>query len=215
VISKFKKIVETNLRATKKMIWRVLNQCISAFIEEKKHANNCFTKILHCHYFAYRNIWRLYPFFRTVCWFVVNVHPEGHATSHADRHRFSCLQEYAEMGFQVPSCYCMLLIQLSRSKFIKIACLLCRPPNCLLQDPVFTTYQPGKNRVLRPKVLVLTGPTPSFVLPLSDSGVDDAWDTSNRRVPFLPRTFLFAPTLCSVTRSYPPTRRHLLFSALR
>jgi hypothetical protein len=56
------------------------------------------------------------------CWLVVSMHPEGPATGHLDTGflGFPLSSSKCWDVSQIPSCYCMLLMQPSLSKFIKI-----------------------------------------------------------------------------------------------
>jgi hypothetical protein len=56
------------------------------------------------------------------CWLEVSMHPEGPATGHLDTGFLGFPLSLSKCwdGTQVPSCYCVLLMQPSRLKFIKI-----------------------------------------------------------------------------------------------
>jgi hypothetical protein len=56
------------------------------------------------------------------CWLVASMHPEGPATGHLDTGflGFPLSLNKCWDGSQIPSCYCMLLMQPSLNKFIKI-----------------------------------------------------------------------------------------------
>jgi hypothetical protein len=124
------------------------------------------------------------------CWLVVNTHPEGPATGHFDA-GFLCFRlSWSKCwdGCQVPSCYCMLLIQHSRFKLIKITPLLWRPLNYLTFQIIISTYINQKIKItLSLKLLLLTTLTLfTLILSLSEGRAGIAWEPCNNKMLSLP-----------------------------
>jgi hypothetical protein len=118
---------------------------------------------------------------------------------------FLCLQANTD-GSQVPSCYCALLIQPSRIKYIGIKPLCCKGYyNCFIK--LYNSTLIHKTKIPRPLSQATTSNhlnVFTFTLPLSGR-TGEAWEHSHKMTSFLPPPNKMSPT------SPTSFRFHLLF----
>jgi hypothetical protein len=127
------------------------------------------------------------------------MHPEGPATGHFDTGflGFPLSLRKCWDGSQIPSCYCMLLMQPSLSKFIKIT--PCSRATKLINFQIISTLSNELWKKIRPSLSqAFTTHHPNVftpILPLSEGRAGIAWLPSNK--------MLFFPLRYKATPAFP------------
>jgi hypothetical protein len=136
------------------------------------------------------------------------MHPEGPATGHLDTGFLGFPLSLSKCwdGSQILSCYCMLLMQPSLSKFIKIT-PCCRATKLVNFQIISTLSNESWNKILPSLSKAFTTHHPNvfiLILSLSEGRAGIAWVPSNKMLFFLlrykavtlsPTCFLFSSTL--------------------
>jgi hypothetical protein len=131
------------------------------------------------------------------------MHPEGPATGHLDTGflGFPLSSSKYWDGSQVPSCYCMLLMQPSLSKFIKIT-PCCRATKLVNFQIISTLSNDSWNQILPSLSQAFTTHNPNvfnLILSLSEGRAGIAWVPSNKMLSLSPSDILISKgqSLCN------------------
>jgi hypothetical protein len=119
------------------------------------------------------------------------MHPEGPATGHLDTGFLGFPLSLSKRwdGSQVPSCYCMFLMQPSLSKFIKIT-PCCRATKLVNFQIISILSNESWNKILPSLSQAFTTHHPNVftpILPLSEGRAVITWVPSNKMLFFPPQ----------------------------